>query len=153
MFRKLLVVILSISLIICSSFSAFADDTEDGGDVVNDTPVVVVDNTLSDKIDNLITTLTETQTASEVVVEPAQTTMQVLRISANQTSGLHSILLSLIGDYNPIVKDYVYNNTSGYQSHSIEIQPDWSWIMTAALFIVMIYCVFRLFGLALGGVR
>lgn len=153
MFRKLLVVILSISLIICSSFSAFADDTEDGSDVVNDTPVVVVDNTLSDKIDNLITTLTETQTASEVVVEPAQTTMQVLRISANQTSGLHSILLSLIGDYNPIVKDYVYNNTSGYQSHSIEIQPDWSWIMTAALFIVMIYCVFRLFGLALGGVR
>lgn len=76
-----------------------------------------------------------------------------LRISANQTSGLHSVMLSLIGDYNPIVKDYTYTSSNGYTSHSIDIQPDWSWIATCALFIVVIYCVFRLFGLALGGIR
>lgn len=81
------------------------------------------------------------------------TDVQVLRVSANQTSGLHSVLLSLIGDYNPIVKDYTYTSSNGYTSHSIDIQPDWSWIATCALFIVVIYCVFRLFGLALGGIR
>lgn len=81
------------------------------------------------------------------------TDVQVLRVSANQTSGLHSVLLSLIGDYNPIVKDYTYTSSNGYTSHSIDIQPDWSWIATCALFIVIIYCVFRLFGLALGGIR
>lgn len=70
----------------------------------------------------------------------------VLRISSNDTSGLHSIILSLIGDYNPIVKDYVYTSNNGYQSHSIEITPDWSWIASAAIFALVLFCVFRFIG-------
>lgn len=93
----------------------------------------------------------DTPIDSNEIIE--NTDVQVLRVSANQTSGLHSVLLSLIGDYNPIVKDYTYTSSNGYTSHSIDIQPDWSWIATCALFIVIIYCVFRLFGLALGGIR
>ena len=73
-------------------------------------------------------------------------TVSQLRISSNDTSGLHSVLLSLIGDYNPLVKDYTYTSTQGYVSHSIDIQPDWSWIMTCALFIVVIFCTFRFIG-------
>lgn len=69
-----------------------------------------------------------------------------LRISPSDTSGLHAILLGLIGDYNPIVKDYTYTSTQGYTSHSIDIQPDWSWIMTCGLFIVVIFCTFRFIG-------
>lgn len=76
--------------------------------------------------------------------------IQQLRISANDTSGLHSIILSLIGDYNPIVKDYTYTTTS-YNgtvttNHSIDIQPDWSWICTCAIFLIVLFCVFRLVG-------
>ena len=73
-------------------------------------------------------------------------TVSQLRISSTDTSGLHSVLLSLIGDYNPLVKDYTYTSTQGYTSHSIDIQPDWSWIMTCALFIVVIFCTFRFIG-------
>ena len=76
--------------------------------------------------------------------------IQVLRISASDTSGLHSVLLSLLGDYNPIVKDYTYYTTSynGTQTlnHSIDIQPDFSWLATALLFIVVVYCFFRIIG-------
>lgn len=69
-----------------------------------------------------------------------------VRISANQTSGFHAVILGLLGDYNPIVKDYTYQTSQGYISHSIEITPDWSWICTAAIFLVIIFCVFRLIG-------
>lgn len=92
----------------------------------------------------------DTPIDSNEIIE--NTEVQVLRVSANQTSGLHSVLLSLIGDYNPIVKDYTYQSSNGYISHSIDIQPDWSWICTCALFILVIYCVFRLIGQALGGI-
>lgn len=85
-------------------------------------------------------------TPDEVRIENGETTLQVLRISSNDTSGLHSIILTLIGDYNPIVKDYTYTSTQGYTSHSIEIQPDWSWIMTCALFIIVVWSTFRFVG-------
>lgn len=74
------------------------------------------------------------------------TNISVMKISSSDTTGLHSILLRLIGDYNPIVKDYTYTSSNGYTSHSIDISPDWSWIMTAALFIIVIYCLFRFLG-------
>lgn len=69
-----------------------------------------------------------------------------LRISSSDTSGFHAVILGLIGDYNPIVKDYVYQSTQGYSSHSIEITPDWSWIASAAIFLCIIFCLFRLIG-------
>lgn len=76
-----------------------------------------------------------------------------LRISSSDTSGLHAIMLSLIGDYNPIVKDYTYSSSQGYTSHSIDIQPDWSWIATCAVFIVVLYSALRMIGIALGGIK
>lgn len=81
-----------------------------------------------------------------IEIRSGDTTMQVLSINANDTTGLHSIMLRLIGDYNPIVKDYTYTGNNGYTTHSIEIQPDWSWIMSCAMFILVIYCFFRILG-------
>lgn len=79
----------------------------------------------------------------------------VLRVSPSDTSGLHALVLSLLGDYNPVVKDYTYVTTSynGTQTtnHSIEISPDYSWIATALIFLVVIYCIFRLIGAIFSG--
>ena len=80
------------------------------------------------------------------VPDPTEVNTEVLRISASQTSGFHAVILGLLGDYNPIVKDYTYQSTQGYTSHSIEIQPDWSWICSAAIFALIIFCLFRLVG-------
>lgn len=68
----------------------------------------------------------------------------VLRVSPTDTTGFHSVMLSLIGDYNPIVKDYTYTSTQGYISHSIDIQPDWSWIASCFTFCLVFFC-FMLF--------
>ena len=105
-------------VLVCSLFTVtFADDSGDSDDVVT----------------------------SQETVEVTQ-----LRVSPSDTSGLHAIILSLLGDYNPISTDYTYTTTSyngtTQTNHVVEIAPDWSWIMTCALFIIVIYSVFRLIG-------
>lgn len=87
-----------------------------------------------------------TYSPDEITVGSETSTLQVLRVAPSDTSGLHSLFLTLIGDYNPVVKDYTYTSSQGYTSHSIEITPDWSWIMTAALFIIVVYCFLRIVG-------
>lgn len=73
----------------------------------------------------------------------------VLRISAQDTSGFHAVILGLLGDYNPIAVTTSYQYPSGqtYQTrYQVDVEPDWSWICTAAIFIVIIFCLFRLIG-------
>lgn len=91
----------------------------------------------------------------DITQQEVETT--VLRLSASDTSGFHSVLLGLLGDYNSIVKDYTYITTSynGTQqtNHVVEITPDYSWISSAAIFAICIYSLFRIIGIALGGIR
>lgn len=141
--------ILALLVFILLGFScSFASDLE-VEDPVSDQSS---DSRVEQLLQEIAGKLPETPSNGQLEVEKYVTTdVQQLRISSGDTSGLHSLVLSLIGDYNPIVKDYVYQNQSGYQTHSIEITPDWSWIMTAGLFIIVLYCFFRLLGIVLGG--
>lgn len=73
----------------------------------------------------------------------------VLRISAQDTSGFHAVILGLLGDYNPIAVTTSYQYPSGqtYQTrYQVDVEADWSWICTAAIFVVIIFCLFRLIG-------
>lgn len=73
----------------------------------------------------------------------------VLRISAQDTTGFHAVILGLLGDYNPIAvtTSYQYPSGTGYQTrYQVDVEPDWSWICTAAIFVVIIFCLFRLIG-------
>lgn len=88
----------------------------------------------------------ENETYGEDDIKYSDVEVSSLRISASDTTGLHSIILSLIGEYNPIVKDYTYQSSNGYTNHSIEITPDWSWIASCFVFVVVIFCVFRFIG-------
>lgn len=64
------------------------------------------------------------------------------RVSASDFSGFKAVMLTVLGDYETVVTDYVYQNTSGYTTHSITIERDWSWIMSAAMLIVVTFCTF-----------
>lgn len=68
-------------------------------------------------------------------------------VTPSNTSGFHSVLLTILGDYEPVTVDYTYqNNNNQYYSHSITTDPDWSWIASAAIFALIIFCTFRLIG-------
>lgn len=72
-------------------------------------------------------------------------------IEASDTSGLKQVLLSLLGDYDAIVVEYEYkNSTSSNYSYLREIQPDYVWMASFLLFALIIYCLFRLGGALLG---
>lgn len=68
-------------------------------------------------------------------------------ITSESTTGLKSVLLSLIGEYDAIVIEYEYQNpNSTYSSYLREVQPDYVWLCSAGIFLVIIYSVFRLGG-------
>lgn len=67
-------------------------------------------------------------------------------ITPEDTTGLKSVLLSLIGDYDAIVVEYEYTGSNNYTNYLREVQPDYVWLCSAAIFLVVIYSVFRLGG-------
>lgn len=81
----------------------------------------------------------------------ASASVYSLSISADDTNGLKAVLLDLMGDYEPIVTDYTYRQgSSSYESHSIDVQPDFVWLSSFVIFSLIIYCLFRLGGAMFG---
>lgn len=62
-------------------------------------------------------------------------------------SGLKGILLNLFGSYDPPVTQLRYqaNSNSNY-TYVNDIQPDYPWLCSAAIFAIVLFCVFRLGG-------
>lgn len=98
-----------------------------------------------------------------VVTIPSQTTteapgegyvldgIETYALSPVQSStGLKGILLDVIGPYDNIITQYRYqaNSNSNY-TYVNETTPDYPWIASAALFIVLVYSCFSLLRRAL----
>lgn len=79
-------------------------------------------------------------------VQEIKTEVTLMSVSSSNTTGFKSVVLGLLGDYNPVVTDHTYQSSGSYISHSIDIQPDYSWICSAGIFALVLYCIFRLFG-------
>lgn len=73
-------------------------------------------------------------------------------VTPQNTTGLKSVILGLIGNYDTVVTDYTYTSNNGYISHTIEVQPDYVFICSFVMLCLVIYCLFRLGG-ALIGIR
>lgn len=71
----------------------------------------------------------------------------IQRVSASDSTGFKAVMLTILGDYETVVTDYEYRNAnSQYNSHSINIERDWSWICSAAIFGLVVFCFFRFIG-------
>lgn len=68
-------------------------------------------------------------------------------VSSSSTSGMKAALLNVLGDYDTIVVEYTYRNPSSSTSSVMrQMYPDYVWLCSAALFGLLIFCVFRLLG-------
>lgn len=67
-------------------------------------------------------------------------------VTPSNSNGLKAILLDILGDYSAITVEYRYTNSNGTYNYLREVQPDYVWIGSAALFIVLIWCTFKLGG-------
>lgn len=138
-------------LLIGSSSFAFADDTADDSITIPDnidtpTPVVVditsiLNNNDSSKSDSDEPDLVEVIEPTLIKAEQTRQTVQ-----PSDANGFKAVLLTVLGDYETVVTDYTYQNSSNYYSHSIEIEQDYAWICSAAMLGLIVFCTFRIIG-------
>ena len=89
---------------------------------------------------------------SEDVVLTGVSRVSVPPVTPSSTTGLKAALLTVLGNYDPVVVVYQYNTSgSGYSSYTTDIQPDYAWIASAALLCLVIWCLFKLGGALLRG--
>lgn len=68
-------------------------------------------------------------------------------ITAQNTTGLKSVLLGILGPYENIVTEYRYMNYNQTSySYLREITPDYPWFGSLAVFLVLLFSVFRIGG-------
>lgn len=72
--------------------------------------------------------------------------MSLSPVTPSDTNGFKAVLLNLLGNYDPVIVEYEYENTNGYTSYLREVQPDYVWLCSAGILLVVIYCLFRLGG-------
>lgn len=68
-------------------------------------------------------------------------------VTPSDTTGLKSVLLEFIGDYDPVIVEYEYqNNNNQYTSFLREVQPDYVWLASCGMLVVFVLSLFRLGG-------
>lgn len=153
-FRFVIVCCLSCVLLVSCIFMASASDPGVTEDVPLETEVQLTDSTV------LVTDPPETE---NVPPEPSEDEVwnlvdvniltSVAPVTPSNSNGFKAVLIGLLGNYDPVVVEYQYQSSNGYYSYLREIQPDYAWMCGAAIFLVILFCIFRMLGGALFGRR
>lgn len=73
-------------------------------------------------------------------------------VTPSSTTGLKAALLTVLGNYDPVVVVHQYqSSSSGYNSYATDVQPDYAWIASAVLLCLVIWCLFKLGGALIRG--
>lgn len=107
-------------------------------------------------LDQVLSALPESFGSPDVVSEDVVLTgvsrVSIPPVTPSSTTGLKAALLTVLGNYDPVVVVYQYNtSSSGYSSYATEIQPDYAWLASAVLLCLVIWCLFKLGGALLRG--
>lgn len=74
-------------------------------------------------------------------------------ITPSSSSGLKSALLSVLGNYDAIIVEYAYQSSQGYTSYIREVQPDYVWLCSCAILLIIVYSLFKFVGGLFSGKR
>ena len=89
---------------------------------------------------------------SEDVVLTGVSRVTVPPVTPSSSTGLKAALLTVLGNYDPVVVVYEYNISSSSSSRYVtDTQPDYVWIASAALLCLVIWCLFKLGGALIRG--
>ena len=107
-------------------------------------------------LDEVLAALPQSVGSPDVVSEDVFLTgvslVSVPPVTPSSTTGLKAALLTVLGNYDPVVVVHQYQtSSSGYNSYATDIQPDYVWIASAALLCLVIWCLFKLGGALLRG--
>lgn len=129
---KKISIFLTVFILIFTSF-AFADDDD-----------IITEYNEDEETQAMIDEAKQWLNESEQILTGSETTL--LTVTPQQSNGFKKVILQLIGNYDTVVTDYTYQNYNGYTQHSIDVQPDYSWIASAVIFLAVLYCALRFIG-------
>lgn len=129
---KKISIFLTVFILIFTSF-AFADDDD-----------LITEYNEDEETQAMIDEAKQWLNESEQILTGSETTL--LTVTPQQSNGFKKVILQLIGNYDTVVTDYTYQNYNGYTQHSIDVQPDYSWIASAVIFLAVLYCALRFIG-------
>lgn len=102
---------------------------------------------------DLIEDTTEIVEPSEAVLVPENNDLvltsvdtHVMTVTPNDANGFKKVLLQLFGNYEMITKEYTYTGNNGYTSKQVTTESDYPWMISAAIFAIVLYSLFRLLG-------
>lgn len=145
--KKFLCFLSVLMVLTFTCVSAFATQIEDA---FEEEEVTIGEDTESGTVGSGSTFKVQNPEIIEESSELVDFNVSSYALNSANTQGLKSIILSLIGDYEVTITDYEYrNSSSSYTSHSIDIEPDYVWLTSMALFTIVIYCLFRIGGAVL----
>ena len=138
------------------------DEVNDDATIQTPAPVIPPVDSVVDvpapsfTLDEVLSALPESFGSPDVVSEDVVLTgislVSVPPVTPSSTTGLKAALLTVLGNYDPVVVVYQYNaSSSGYSSYATDIQPDYAWIASAVLLCLVIWCLFKLGGVLLRG--
>lgn len=107
-------------------------------------------------LDEVLAALPESTGSPDVVSEDVVLTgvsrVSVPPVTPSSTTGLKAALLTVLGNYDPVVVVYEYSISSSSSSRYVtDTQPDYAWIASAALLCLVIWCLFKLGGALIRG--
>ena len=107
-------------------------------------------------LDEVLASLPESTGSPDVVSEDVVLTgiscFSVPPVTPSSSTGLKAALLTVLGNYDPVVVVYEYNISSSSSSRYVtDTQPDYVWIASAALLCLVIWCLFKLGGALIRG--
>lgn len=107
-------------------------------------------------LDEVFATLPESTGTPDVVSEDVVLTgisrVSIPPVTPSSTTGLKAALLTVLGNYDPVVVVYEYSTSSSSSTRYVtDTQPDFAWIASAALLCLVIWCLFKLGGALIRG--
>lgn len=107
-------------------------------------------------LDEVLAALPESTGSPDVVSDDVVLTgvsrVSVPPVTPSSTTGLKAALLTVLGNYDPVVVVYEYSISSSSSSRYVtDTQPDYAWIASAALLCLVIWCLFKLGGALIRG--
>lgn len=107
-------------------------------------------------LDEVLAALPESTGSLDVVSEDVVLTgvsrVSVPPVTPSSTTGLKAALLTVLGNYDPVVVVYEYSTSSSSSTRYVtDTQLDFAWIASAALLCLVIWCLFKLGGALIRG--
>lgn len=86
------------------------------------------------------------QFPDQMIGTSVMATSEMRSVTPQQSNGFKAVMLTFLGNYDTVVTDYTYQNTSGYYTHVIDIEHDFAWICSAGILAILLFCTFRFLG-------